>query len=131
MRSDWKKMEEELQAKHAAQLKALEDRLKSELFEDPDLQRALQQYRDDSSKPVGLLTTSEQQRLAENRRLLDAIGHIADGRRDSTKGCHIVEKLKVVDIRGKHDDGRIYHRYDQFSFYLMLQVLEYQKDQQL
>ena len=56
----------------AGELRFVEDRLKSELFENPDLQRALQQYRDDSSKPVGLLTTSEQQRLVENRQLLNA-----------------------------------------------------------
>ncbi len=56
----------------AGELRFVEDRLKGEFFEDPDLRQALQQYRDDSSKPVRLLTTSEQQRLVENRRLLDA-----------------------------------------------------------
>jgi uncharacterized membrane protein YphA (DoxX/SURF4 family) len=56
----------------AGELRFVEDRLKRKFFEDPDLRQALQQYRDDISKPTGSLTSGEQKRLAKNRRMLNA-----------------------------------------------------------
>jgi uncharacterized membrane protein YphA (DoxX/SURF4 family) len=56
----------------AGEFRFVEARLQKEFFEDPDLRRPLQQYRDDISRPPGSLTTSEQKRLITNRATLDA-----------------------------------------------------------